>query len=424
MGKRGKEAVPVTGRMLLLTEDLRGAVQLINALGTKAVSLTIRDTITDVAATRSLSSGASVTSKAIGDCSIVVSYEGYNRTFAFPYPVRGKQHKTRIARKSSYIEIESFIRSNFEDFLDLSLNPFPVTVIQEVPNLLNAHYLKLSALPALDLTSLKSAEWLRIHVGMSISTGERQHSTVKKPEEARAEERTLIDVKQTLQIAITQFAEKRQRIIGLINPNNRKGLHTLFFMNDIRLDLGAHTVVADACVVPLTESLVEKAKPLLYHLSKTRGFLPVNTLDEEVKALRKLLPLFAERCRTWKHTEKCEYLLKGIPAALDGFTQSPLCSCGKGKDLGAFGMAAQWKVLHSEATRVAISPLFTFSFMEDVFAPLTTAMGKGPKSASKLKTSFSPVPHSSSMKPTSPRVQERPILLFYVPKSPLESPQT
>jgi hypothetical protein len=103
-----------------------------------------------------------------------------------------------------------------------------------------------------------------------------------------------------------------------------------------------------------------KISPVLAKLS-IRRFLEIITLDDEIRAWRLLLPAFAERCRTWKHLDTCEYLAKGIPPAVDGLTVSPLCSCGRGKNLGSFGNVPDWKLLRDEATRVAIGPLFSFS---------------------------------------------------------------
>ena len=68
-------------------------------------TLVVRDNITNHKEAESLSSGASVSSRQIADCSILVSYDHYRRIFVFPYPIKGQQTKMRIARKSSYIEV-------------------------------------------------------------------------------------------------------------------------------------------------------------------------------------------------------------------------------------------------------------------------------------------------------------------------------
>ena len=70
-----------------------------------ASTLTIRHVITAPNAQKSLSSSALVTTKPVSDSVLEVTFEGYKHVFFYPFPVRGSQSKTRIARKSFYIEV-------------------------------------------------------------------------------------------------------------------------------------------------------------------------------------------------------------------------------------------------------------------------------------------------------------------------------
>jgi hypothetical protein len=151
-----------------------------------------------------------------------------------------------------------------------------------------------------------------------------------------------------------------RRPFGLCNPVDGVGVYTMIFVNDIKLDVASHTVVLDACVVPLIEKkMLPKISPLLTRLS--HSLIRIITLDDEARGWRLLLPAFSERCRTWKHLGTCEYRIKGIPAEVDGIDISPLCSCGRGKNLGSFANVPDWKLLRGQATRVAIGPLFSSS---------------------------------------------------------------
>jgi len=149
------------------------------------------------------------------------------------------------------------------------------------------------------------------------------------------------------------------QIFGLSSPTI--GTYALIFVNDLRLDLTSQTIVADACVVPLNKKNGVKVFETL-NRSSNQDTIVISTLDDEVRAWKLLLPAFVERCRTWHHGGLCEYRTKGIPACSvdDNWddTTSPLCSCGLGKDLGHFADVDDWKAIRSEATRIAISPLF------------------------------------------------------------------
>jgi len=78
-----------------------------NSSGSKVTTLSIRHDIEDPEAVKSLSSGAIVTNKTVADAAILVSYQGYERLFSYPFPILGSRSKIKIARKSAYIEVSS-----------------------------------------------------------------------------------------------------------------------------------------------------------------------------------------------------------------------------------------------------------------------------------------------------------------------------
>jgi len=230
-------------------------------------------------------------------------------------------------------------------------------------NLLNVHYLQLDDLPTLHLPKVgEQNNWMSVHFGMSLSYRERGLGDMKA---SAVEKGTLLNLKESISLIICKWidsSKSRVEAFGLHNPR-KGGTYTLIFVNDIKLDLGAHTIVADACIVPLTKSLIPQ---IFFFQSSMHANL--ETDEYEMRAWRKLLPVLAERCRTWQHSPNCEYLSKGIPIGnldVDGMEESPICSCGKGKNLGAFGANPKWKMIHKEAIRIAIGPLFATSFLED-----------------------------------------------------------
>ena len=258
-------------------------------------------------------------------------------------------------------------------------------------NNLNIHYVNLDLSPALDLPMNKDKlDWLRPHFGMTLS----QYEKNLKERPDQGDRGVLVNIKESITALFYNYTgidgpEKQSKIFGLTDPTNG-GVYTLIFVNDIKLDLASHTLIADACAVPLYRALMVKISPALQRLTD-RGLNQIVTLSDEAKVWRLLLPVVAERCRTWNHTSKCEYKSRGIPVALEGPEESPLCSCGKGKDLGAFGKLMEWKLLHAHATRIAIGPLFSFSFMEDTLAKMKNTLN--PPTASN-SSGFSPAPQS------------------------------
>ena len=186
----------------------------------------------------------------------------------------------------------------------------------------------------------------------------------------------VLNVKESIEAIILKGCELGvPRVFGL-------GVYALIFLNDLKLDLTSQTVVADACVVPLTTKNAPKIVGAINR--KLKETIVISTSANEARAWKYLLPAFIERCRTWKHRGECEYIKRGIPACSmeDGWDKmiSPLCRCGLGKDLGTLASVDDWRAVRSEATRIAISPLFPLlplqNSMTEIKREVMKTMGK------------------------------------------------
>jgi len=67
-----------------------------------------------------LSAGATVVSKQISDFAILVTFDEYEKVLEFPLPVDGNSLKTRIVRKSFYIEVGFRASDIFTDLIEMS----------------------------------------------------------------------------------------------------------------------------------------------------------------------------------------------------------------------------------------------------------------------------------------------------------------
>ncbi|KIM36069.1 hypothetical protein M413DRAFT_31975 [Hebeloma cylindrosporum] len=330
--------------------------------GGKITTITIRDIVTAEGAVESLRNGAHVSRESLSDSCSLVTFEGYRKEFIFPFPVLGSQSKTRIARRSSYIEVESPIRADFESGLDFDLDPFPVACDPKPINILNIHYINLDVLPALHLPlETGKCEWLSSHLEMTVFERVGDSDQQRPPSDGG----TLNSLKDNIYRLFIRACgledpHPMSKAFMLCNPSHGMRGQTLIMVNEVRLDLCAHTVVLDACVIPITKENNNRITPLLSELF-SNDITEIITSDAETRAWRRLLPVLAERCRTWEHSETCEYLTKGIPIDLDSFISGPLCGCGRGKDLGSFTTVPEWTILRQDATRIAIGPLFGFS---------------------------------------------------------------
>lgn len=246
------------------------------------------------------------------------------------------------------------------------LNNFPVILQDKTLTLWNIHYLRLNRIPALDIDYAQKLDWINPHVSLMFSDRERAIKE-RQINGTSGVQDIMINVKDTLHVLITSVAgihRPKSRVFGLTEPS-RGGVYTLIFVTDLRLDLASHTIVADACILPLTHTIIEEISSTLTKLLNDR-FVSIQTLGEEVTAWKKLLPALTERCREWKHKASCEYIVQGVvPLSLE-MEETPICSCGKGVGIDAFRKVKEWKAIAKYVTRAAIGPLFAVSYLESV----------------------------------------------------------
>lgn len=125
------------------------------------------------------------------------------------------------------------------------------------------------------------------------------------------------------------------------------------FVNGLHFDLGTNNLVLDAFVIPVN---MPNHTTIVSALGSVDPLQFVILTEEEIPLWEVFLPAAAERCREWSHTEKCEHLTRRGE-------ERGLCSCGRGKGMGELRSKPTWlRKLVPIATRVALSPLYTFVF--------------------------------------------------------------
>ena len=167
-----------------------------------------------------------------------------------------------------------------------------------------------------------------------------------------------------MNVSGVQVNEPRQ--VLALNRTSSGGIDTIFFVTHLRLDLPAHTIVFDAFALCLEESILPKLGPLLAGLSESL-MVSIVVSPEELVVWKRWLPALAERCRTWVHKPDCAYSRVGatIPLSTE-HGGVPICACGRGIVTDAFRAKKEWLPFAPYVTRVAISPLFSLSYLDTV----------------------------------------------------------
>ncbi|KAI6104717.1 hypothetical protein EV401DRAFT_642340 [Pisolithus croceorrhizus] len=326
-------------------------------------SLTARVDIADPMGQASLASGCAVTVEQLSPNKAKLHVDRYKHVISFPLPIDTANAKLRIARKSKYVEVVApmTLTLTVKGESDISGN-FRTTIDCGVPTLWSMHRMNLDRCPAFKLSrSRKAFDWLGLHIGLMFSQRERM-SRARRASPGSTTPDTLMNLKNslyTLLVATTGLGGPTQTEFSLCNSEEK--CYAMILVTDIRLDLASHTVVADSWIIPWTKDIQYKVK--------IERILPIKTGAHESEAWRHLLPLFIERCRTWKHKPSCEYLVRNsvplYPGAGSDPKKVPWCSCGMG--IGTEVLRERYgNVSAKYATRAAISPLFPVSYMEKV----------------------------------------------------------
>ncbi|KAI1849675.1 hypothetical protein JX266_004624 [Neoarthrinium moseri] len=289
---------------------------------------------------------------------------------AFPLPVSTELSKTRIARKSAYVEVIAQIADPLNSD-SLAGFMFPIVLSPDLmPTLLSGHHLNLDTLPILDVDRKYKSQnqFLNTLVGSQFSVRE-------KP--LRNLERSSLGISTNLRL---NFKESIFTMFMLSSglQGGQTGMFTLsygdlgvtmlIFVRAIRIDGAAGSAVLDAAVLPLTMDIVRsKEMEEFLLLLRELQLCQINVDDKELSLWRRVIPALVERCRTWSHTERCEYRKPGATIPLTQETGKQfLCSCGNGQMPANFLSIPEWDVASKHAVRIAISPTFSVPFVEDV----------------------------------------------------------
>lgn len=210
-----------------------------------------------------------------------------------------------------------------------------------------------------------------MHLLLSKSDRERDIEQLNKPKDP------LLELKASILFIFQKISQDpKARTFGL--HSSTIGIYMVFFVNHVRVDSVFNAVVADIVLLPLSEERLKIYGKDLAEEKLDDKMVIISTPPPEALLWQHLLPALTERCRTWSHRPSCEYqLARKVPLSTELGCIS-LCTCGEGKDLGAFSNLPDRssKTFAPYATRAALSPLFAVSFLEPVGGFLREAMAK------------------------------------------------
>ncbi|RDA87014.1 hypothetical protein CP532_3230 [Ophiocordyceps camponoti-leonardi (nom. inval.)] len=302
----------------------------------------------------------------------------------FPCPVTKTGSKTRIARTSGYVEVVAPLADPLSTDV-LSDFVFPSRLSQDnIPVALNAPHMSLDSMPVLDTNAEHQFGWLNTLMTFQYSAREMQLVHEKKAKGGRVTD-ARINFKESLS---SMFRHSSSGLKGgksmtfALNHPERGGIQIIFLASALRLDGDAGSVVLDAAMLPVATSINPPSDTMKSLINETMrvGCLIIDVDDAELALWKRVLPTWAERCRTWTHLDSCEYrktrTVATVPLSVEP-AQKFLCSCGKGKFPDEYVKMRKWLPVKRLATRVAISPTFA--------VPMSAAQLLNPKAESRRR---------------------------------------
>lgn len=327
--------------------------------GHKVVSLTRRIDIRDLDLRATLADKSNeVRVSQANFCALNLSIGHYTRLIDFFYPVTADKARIKFSRREAWVEITAPPAKFGRFHGPLALNRSPVlgTDMLTCTFAWNLHRLSLSKLPRLSVVRPERLNWVKRHVDLSLSDWEQHVCELGPVEDA------LTSLKLTINSIIKDFVGSvTPRDVFVLTSEDDSTPNIILLIEGVRLDLEAHTVVADGYVFPVTMVDVHKA---LQMLDQVPSFKHLQLGQSELTAWKYLIPALVERCRDWRHKDDCPYVAVGeVPlTTTSGF--SPICFCGVGRVTPEFTQKADRAPFAPHVTRIALSPLFSVSYLE------------------------------------------------------------
>lgn len=336
---------------------------------------------------KALSTGCVVRVVEASPCTVTLHIgSDISQTVYFPFHVQGSLSKVKVARKSSWVEVEVPIHTapaadKFDSWTQLLLSKGQPPVLWSIPKI------NLAIQPKISLPHGANRSWLTAFLGLVLSDSEHALSKLNQATTTSPK----YDLKQSINTMLDSFAGLHPQSPSSPNVfqlSVEKSCHTIILANALRHDLDLGSIVLDAWVVPLTI-------PRVQELTKALGVMqqkqPVGIIlsREESILWKRLLPALAERCRTWSHKTSCKYLKNGVPLSTADEIPS-LCSCGQGQVPPDFAKENKhWKPFAKYATRIALAPIFPVPYVEPSMS----------QHIEVLKSSENEIPKGASSKP-------------------------
>ncbi|TGO08889.1 hypothetical protein BTUL_0187g00080 [Botrytis tulipae] len=302
----------------------------------------------------------------ISPCIISERFNGFEiGQIQFPYPITlhkaiidtSNKVKTLVAKPSLALDNTGY-----------TLNPFPVVLNGPDAYPLTLPKVNMNQRPIISGTGHETGEWISNLMHSMFCA--REHSYWRRSDIGQQEDvPAIFSIKSyihNMAVSFVQPSPLGRKQTFLFDSGDPRSTSMIIFVSALRHNVDQSSVVLDAYLLPLTaksSSITPLIEKLLAHKITQPISYGMRDVDEQL--MRRMLPATVEACRKgWDHGSGCKYRQYGSVPLYTESNQSPICTCGEGKDAEGFPQVEGWKILSRYATRIALMPLSTVDYVE------------------------------------------------------------
>ncbi|KAF1846230.1 uncharacterized protein K460DRAFT_386537 [Cucurbitaria berberidis CBS 394.84] len=332
----------------------------------RIISLHTRLDIISVDVKTALQSAAAVEVELSNPYSLIIKVgSAFRKVLELPLPLDGARGKTKVARKSLWIEYSapvaqpSLLASRPDSVFSIQMTP------SSKPLLDHLHYVLPDVLPKMNNAKANiNTDSLSALVSTRATMSATEHAAFKKAiSTTDLHKGGRLGMKETIvSMFIMALGLQKQEKTSVFGLKGSHGDFATIFVDAVRIDVSNQTIILDAACVALHDEISDKfsttLSDIMSDVDNVRGVF-ITPDAKEVPFWKHLLPTFAERCRQWKHKSTCEYKPEGrIPLSTDAGKRY-MCRCGI--DIfpaGYMKELKQFSRISKHAVRVAIPLIF------------------------------------------------------------------
>ena len=300
--------------------------------------------------TNTLTAETTVSATQTSPCTMSIQC-GSSHICQFPYPIEGQASTIRVARKSGWIEVCVPLSTPHHGSEPKHLEGGYSTAFLPLTRDIGMNMCSWN-LPLINFPQLSRIDDPYTLLSLSLHITHIFSDLELKDIENTSKPVLWLPLNVPCLSILQNICKGKTRTFGI---QHKGAMQYLIFVTGLYMDPSSHNIVAEAYLFQVTEE--HRASRFAKGEDEKLQLLTYEVDSDGLNVWTSSLAAMIERCRDWKHKEKCEYL--------EG-NHKTFCSCGLGKATPEFSDVKEWTEFAPNVVRFALSPIFPAPFVEQI----------------------------------------------------------